>query len=626
MTNSKDTNKTQLLILNYLNSNTNHAIMITAPWGSGKTHFLRNTVFNEISSTGYKGIIVSLFGVTSIEGIKDRILIELYPILENKLVKVGAIAVSTIAKVVDIGKLITPANWVPTNLENIEGRKLKKAAAELINLKKLLICFDDLERVRPDLLSSTEILGYINSLVEEENIKIIIIANQDKITDKQYLEIKEKVISNTIHFTQDFSNAFEAIASEVGYPTNKFRNFIHDNRESIKTMLEKENDGHVNYRTLKYFLVHFQRVAHYIQSIRDKAIIQIKEDLLKKVMDFCLVVCIEFKIGKISYGANQEMDDLSNAISRMMLDDKTPQNYADEIVDKYYGGKYDGYDYYRNLFDYLTGGDVFSEKELHNEIIKKYNILNGTLDEHYIVYRSLGYHEVNHMNDDEYLSQTNKLLAFLREGTYHLQDFITIFYYLTRFGNPLGLDLESLKLEMISILQANAQRYSYQPMLKQYTSIDENSSNYEYYLPIRNVMLAVNNQNAERDQNVIDENILNLLQNNFDDCFQYFTDDLTTSLGKKSLSAVSPEIFLDTFFNQTNANKYKMNMLIGIVFSSGKGNYAAKDLSFLRGLQSLVENHISAENLNNVSGDLTLELLNYTKKAIEAIIPYVESR
>ncbi|MBO9672573.1 MAG: hypothetical protein J7577_03965 [Sphingobacteriaceae bacterium] len=621
---SKQTNRTEALILDYLNTNTEHAIMITAPWGSGKTYFLKHTIFNNINDTGYRGIVVSLFGVRTIDEIKERILIELYPILENKLIKVGALAASAIAKVVDIAKLITPANWVPINLDNADTGKLKKAAAELVELKKLLICFDDLERVNPDLLKATEILGYINSLVEEENIKILVVANQDKIDDEKFKEIKEKVIGNTIHFTQEFDEVLSAITAEVGYPTSKFQDLIDDNKYAIKAMLEQENGGHVNYRTLKYFLSHFQKIAHYIQSNRDKAIVKIKDDLLKKVLDFCLVVCIEFKTGRIAYKANGGMDDLSNAVIRMMFEDKTAKNRADEIVDQYYGGKYDGYHYYSNLYNYLTGGDVFLEDELYNEIIKQYNIVDGNLDEHYVVFRSLGFQEVNKMSDDEYIIQTKRLLHFLRAGNFHLRDFITIFYFLTRFGNPLELDPEDLKEEMISILKSNATRYNYQPMLHQYTKLDDNLSDYKYYAALRNVMIEINDQNAENDQKLADENIADLLQNNFEDCFSYFTSDTEPSLAKKSLSAVSPEIFYDVFLKQTNTNKLNMSILLGIVFGAGKGNDEPKDLKFLKDLKILVENHIASNKPKNVSGNLFSELLRYVTKAIERISPYAQ--
>ena len=50
--------------------------------------------------------------------------------------------------------------------------------------------FDDLERASLDI---NEILGYINNFVEHDNIKVIIIANENEIEDKlneKNLELK----------------------------------------------------------------------------------------------------------------------------------------------------------------------------------------------------------------------------------------------------------------------------------------------------------------------------------------------------------------------------------------------------------------------------------------------------
>lgn len=61
--------------------------------------------------------------------------------------------------------------------------------------KKLVLVFDDLERSKQD---KATFLGAINDYCENRNIKTIIIADEDHISEDEYKEFKEKVISHTL--------------------------------------------------------------------------------------------------------------------------------------------------------------------------------------------------------------------------------------------------------------------------------------------------------------------------------------------------------------------------------------------------------------------------------------------
>ncbi|MFX4959688.1 hypothetical protein ABTC43_19895, partial [Acinetobacter baumannii] len=79
----------------------------------------------------------------------------------------------------------------------------------LIKFEELVICFDDLERISPN-LKIEELIGFINSLVESENVKVLIIANQGKgaLTDEKFKEFQEKVIGNTIEFISTIGDSY----------------------------------------------------------------------------------------------------------------------------------------------------------------------------------------------------------------------------------------------------------------------------------------------------------------------------------------------------------------------------------------------------------------------------------
>lgn len=63
----------------------------------------------------------------------------------------------------------------------------------------IVFIFDDLERTN---LNYKLFLGYIDSILEELNYKIIILADESKITDKEYIEFKEKIIGKTFELQQ----------------------------------------------------------------------------------------------------------------------------------------------------------------------------------------------------------------------------------------------------------------------------------------------------------------------------------------------------------------------------------------------------------------------------------------
>ncbi|WP_454046832.1 P-loop NTPase fold protein [Chryseobacterium sp. Marseille-Q8038] len=82
----------------YLQNETNNSLLITGDWGVGKTYYYKNILEKEIETfptyfdnkKKYKSIVVSLFGISSIDEIQSQILLSLYPILGNKKVKISA--------------------------------------------------------------------------------------------------------------------------------------------------------------------------------------------------------------------------------------------------------------------------------------------------------------------------------------------------------------------------------------------------------------------------------------------------------------------------------------------------------------------------------------------------------
>lgn len=225
---------------------TKSAIMLTAPWGTGKSYYIQNSLIPYLrDNASTKCVVISLYGQSDLHEVSKSIFMETkLKALNKDTTKVagGKLIAKTVIKGV--------ASFWGINLD-INEDDLQKLYASADLSGKLLI-FEDLERSGIDILS---ILGYINNLVEQDGVKVLLVANESEILkfdqinktvdvkeqifnvlseeSKQYLKIKEKTVSDTIHFYPQTYKTIDDI-------------FISFKNESLNKLLEKKNcyDGH----------------------------------------------------------------------------------------------------------------------------------------------------------------------------------------------------------------------------------------------------------------------------------------------------------------------------------------------------------------------------------------------
>lgn len=201
------------ILINYVDESIyDYAVMIDGEWGCGKTYFIKKRLYTELekhekekaqNQEGYKpkGIIyLSLYGVKSLEEVSKQILMESY------FVKSGN-AKGIIRKGTEITGKMLPVLFdiikTKTGLE-LEAENVSNAAGGFFSVKDSILIFDDLERCNCPV---NEVLGYINTYVEHEGMKVIIIANQKEIGKNAYLtnqELKYLVAANeNINFDEN---------------------------------------------------------------------------------------------------------------------------------------------------------------------------------------------------------------------------------------------------------------------------------------------------------------------------------------------------------------------------------------------------------------------------------------
>lgn len=231
---------------------TQSAIMLTGAWGTGKSYYIRNVLdpfLREAKNGKHRCAIVSLYGLKDVSEISKRIYFELRSIgvsKKSEITSTGKVTVKIVAKTILNGV----TNMVGFDIGHISDEDLEKVYLS-IDLSNKLIILEDIERSN---IETTEIFGYVNSLVEQDGAKVILVANEEEILnhykgdldennnvyetlDKDthiYLKSKEKTISDTIAFNVDLDSAIIAIISSFDNSIlNRFRS-----EECVKNISE----------------------------------------------------------------------------------------------------------------------------------------------------------------------------------------------------------------------------------------------------------------------------------------------------------------------------------------------------------------------------------------------------
>ena len=179
---------------NYISSpvNPEYAILLSGKWGSGKTFFIDNFISHD-KSENIKFIKISLFGLKDISEINNKIIFKLLSIKEKGLwgdaANIGVKVLDSFGKKLNLSIQDIPIEQIINKLKG-----------------EFIFIFDDLERTD---IKLSELLGYINYFVEQANFKVIILANEDEISEEdKYTEFKEKVIGKTYEVQQNFETVF----------------------------------------------------------------------------------------------------------------------------------------------------------------------------------------------------------------------------------------------------------------------------------------------------------------------------------------------------------------------------------------------------------------------------------
>ncbi len=405
-----------------------------------------------------KPVYVSLYGLSNISEIKNKIALSL---IKNKKIK-------QLMPVLDVGIEIG-SDLVSKNtfIQNSDS-KLNRIIKAFHKIDNLIIFFDDLERCN---ININAVLGYINELVEHNNIKVILVADESKIgkvnfeknvelkymialsdkikyssenktndvnklltkeeiikrtkqlfdKDKIYGEMKEKLIGKIVYYRANIEDVY-----------NVFVNNIITNQEAKETAIrikEKilkqfEDNNYYNLRTLQFIFQAFNRIVDETISIIDLE--DIKYNYLNDLLSYCTIKAIKLKQGENTYNWEQNQ----------------------KFGTVYLGNKISDY-IYKN---FVVGFKFVDDYLLNSHLDKAY--IKETLSE----YKKITLNENNNPNDPLYKLKTwwlisekelsdiiDDLIIKIKDNDYDLEMYSKIVSYLSRI-EEMDVCVEKIKI------------------------------------------------------------------------------------------------------------------------------------------------------------------------------------
>jgi KAP family P-loop domain len=210
--------KTKKQLSQLLGNPDNLVIALSGRWGTGKTH-LWNEVKDESHDDKVKNALyASLFGLSSIDQIKRKLIETAIPGMENHGGKFAALK-----NLLQTGVKAASSHYKA--LAAINDLNLLLMAPVLLRNKWIVI--DDIER-KHDKLGIDEVLGFIDEYSKQYGTRFVLVLNDDQLSAKDdqkklWQTFREKVIDQEIKLS---TTAEQAFAIAIGLRPSKYANEI----------------------------------------------------------------------------------------------------------------------------------------------------------------------------------------------------------------------------------------------------------------------------------------------------------------------------------------------------------------------------------------------------------------
>lgn len=206
--------KEQLIAL--LAREENQVIALSGPWGSGKTYLWNQVKGQAVDETVRHALYVSLFGLSSIDDVKRKLVEAAVPGSR----KANPAVIDGLKQLFEVGFKVA-ADKYPA-LATLSSVNLLLVAPGVLAGKVVVV--DDIERKHAN-LGVDELMGFIDEYATQYSTRFILVLNDDELsTDGNQRQLwktfREKVLDQEIKITTSAKEAFDIAHGLVGtaYP------------------------------------------------------------------------------------------------------------------------------------------------------------------------------------------------------------------------------------------------------------------------------------------------------------------------------------------------------------------------------------------------------------------------
>lgn len=415
------------VLKDYLTDNRyKQAILIDGGWGHGKTFFIKEKVLPTLNQTkendipsmyfhatkGYylknelklprQTYYVSLYDVQSTTEITNKIYLALFEKFFEKRFGAGKSIINKLnlfSKLLDIGlNIFNQTNPLGFNIKREDLPSIK----DIQDLNDIALILDDVERCK---LNINELLGFINNLIEHNNIKVILVANEEEIShlssldnlpqkynvslkmmsndnnkdnsstidikslkektkelfppDEFYKKIREKTIGFTIKYEANLQNIFKEVIDKYTTIPEVNTLYLKYQQEIITLFVE---NTHFNIRTLIFSIISYEKIFNVINTIdfELKYLDKQKQDILK----YIVFISIQLKTNNFKDYWEQYDDD----IHLISIDIYKRPILGYKFIDKFLNDRYLDEQYIKNvLLSYMQERKSTDDELAHKE-------------------------------------------------------------------------------------------------------------------------------------------------------------------------------------------------------------------------------------------------------------------
>lgn len=617
------------VVKDYLkDKDSDYALMIHGTWGSGKTYFIKNTLKTEIESVEcpqkdndknktYKQIFVSLYGVSSIEEIKERIFYAINP--TYKWLEIAS------------NKIVSATEFIPAlgsgfkNVLSCSNKEKEKIRNAITNYVDKVLFFDDLERIDKTKIDIQSILGYINSLTEHNHYKVIVVAN-DEVLGDDYKQFKEKTIRFSFHHRPKMTVIFDDVCKKYE-ENNLYKTFLNKQKQFISDILSAGRCN--NIRTLIFITDVYRKIFEQTEGIYSD---EINQDLL---LPFTLI-SIEAKNGHVKDELKDALQSI-NSLSYMdfLLNHEQHENIKSTPKEEYkreLNTKYDRFNsehtirFYDELYDLIYDGYVSPNRlnalvtELRNEYKSKIETEEIILAKQIINWTQIP--------DADFSTVVDKVKKNVSENKYGVSDLLRIY--------AAFLQIEAMNIEGFTLsddenntfkgaIDVSMEGLPYQSTLDIQLPIwheYDTSKAATKYNVMRQYALEINEKHREEIDSSKKYVLLNMINNNDIEQIKTFFADFSN----RSLFVEIPSKDMITAISSANAD-IKQVFLWGLstFFPENLTNPSQNDLSYLEGIHTELNDYLNKQtarkpsfaNLYRIQSYLDTIILRYQNRLIK---------